>query len=123
MSDADQMNQDSDRAGESATSERLGRLKSELFEHFGKLTRWKALCVERDAKTDEERVRLAEEILAAPSTGTVAEWYRHHLRLQGKKSFNVDEYLAGRRSSTARGSGDRTNRADDDQDGAGTGRS
>jgi hypothetical protein len=71
-------------------------LKSDLFEHFGKLTPWKALGLEQDAKTDEDKIRLAEEVLAGSSTGTVAEWYGSHLRLQGKKRFDVDEYLAGR---------------------------
>jgi len=122
MSEADQKDQDHDRAGDSAASERLEALKAELFEHFGKLTRWQALCVERDARTDHDKIRLAEEVLAAPSTGTVAEWYGHHLRLQGKQSFNLDDYLAGRRSPTVGATGDETSRADDDQDGAGTGR-
>lgn len=74
--------------------ERLEELRAELFEHFGKLTRFESLCVEREATTVEEQIRLAEEVLAAPSTGTVAEWYGYHLRLQGKKRFDVDEYLA-----------------------------
>ena len=122
MSEADRKNQDSDRAGGSAASERLERLKAQLFEHFGKLTRWKAICVERDARTDEDKIRLAEEVLAAPSTGTVAEWYGHHLRLQGKETFNLDDYLAGRRSSTAGGTGEGPSGTDDDQNGTGTGR-
>lgn len=121
MSQADPMNQDHDRAGDPAATKRLEELKADLFEHFGKLTRWEALCVERDARTDEEQIRLAEEVLAAPTTGTVAEWYGHHLRLQGKKSFDLDDYLAGCRSSTAGGTGDESERSNDDQDGAGTG--
>jgi hypothetical protein len=90
------MSDESVRVDGVAAGERLEELKSELFKHFGKLTRWKALCVERDATTVEEQIRLAEEVLAVPSTGTVAEWYGYHLRLQGKKSFDVDEYLARR---------------------------
>src|SRR4051794_21373496 len=43
-------------------SERLKELRSELFEHFGKITRWKVLCQERDATTDEEKILLAEEV-------------------------------------------------------------
>jgi hypothetical protein len=122
MSEAEQKNRNADRAGDSATSERLEELKSNLSKHFGKLTRWRALCQERDTKTDEDQIRLAEEVLAAPSTGTVAEWYGHHLWLQGKKSFNIDEYLAGRRSPTAGAAGDEASRVDDDQDGASPGR-
>lgn len=121
MSEADEQNQDHDRVGQTGASERLERLKAELFKHFGKLTRWEVLCVERGAKTDEEKIRLAEEVLASPCTGTVSEWYGHHLRLQGKESFNLDDYLAGRRSSTDGGSGDELSRSDDDQGGAGTG--
>jgi hypothetical protein len=118
MSEADQKKQDHDRVGPTAASDRLEELKAELFEHFGKLTRWKALCVERDAKTDEDQIRLAEEVLAAHSTGTVAEWQSYHLRLQGKKSMNIDDYLAGRRSSTAGGTGDEPSSAEHGQDGA-----
>ena len=73
------------------SSERLKELRSELFEHFGKITRWKVLCQERDATTDEEKIRLAIEVLKAPSTGTVAEWWGSHLRLKNNKSSKVDE--------------------------------
>ena len=76
-------------------NERLDGLLTELVKHFGKLTRWRALCLEREVTTDEEKIRLAEEVLAN-STGTVAEWYSYHLRLQGRKPFNIDDLLAGR---------------------------
>ncbi len=85
---SDELNQGSD-------ADRLEALKDELFKHFGKLTRWRALCVERDVTNVEGQSRLAEEVLKAPSTGTNAEWLTHHLRLQGGKSFDVDEMLAG----------------------------
>ena len=74
----------------------LDDLLTELGKHFGKLTRWRALCLERDVTTDEDKIRLAEEVLAAYSTGTVAEWYSYHLRLQGRKTLNIDDILAGR---------------------------
>ena len=90
------MSDESVREDGAQPDERLEELKAELFKHFGKLTRWKALCLEREVTTVEEQIRLAEEVLAASSTGTVAEWYSYHLRLQGRKSFDVDEYLAGR---------------------------
>ena len=73
------------------SSERLSRLRSELFEHFGKITRWKVLCQEQNATTEEEKIRLAEEVLASPSTGSVTEWWGSHLRLKGKKSPEVEE--------------------------------
>ena len=63
------------------------RIEGRLFRHFGKFTRWRALCQERDVTTVEEQIRLAEEVLAAPSTGTNAEWLTHHLRLQGKQEL------------------------------------
>jgi hypothetical protein len=87
---------DNKRVDDSGSGERLKELKNELFSRFGKLTRWKALCLEQDATTDEKKIRLAEVVLAASSTGTVAEWQGYHLRLLGKKSFNIDEYLSGR---------------------------
>ena len=74
---------------------RLDELKAELSGHFGRFTRWRALCQGRGVSTVEEQIRLAEEVLAAPSTGTNAEWLTHHLRLKGSQSFDVDEMLAG----------------------------
>lgn len=85
----------SDELDQQPAADRLNELESELFKHFGKLTRWRALCLERDVNTVEEQNLLAEEVLAAPSTGTNAEWLTHHLRLNGSQSFDVDEMLAG----------------------------
>jgi hypothetical protein len=84
----------SDDLEQKTDAERLQELKAELSRHFGRFTRWKAMCQERDVTTVEKQIRLAEEVLAAPSTGTNAEWLTHHLRLQGGKSFDVDEMLA-----------------------------
>ena len=86
------MSDDVDRRSD---DERLVELKAELSQHFGKFTRWKVLCVERDVKIVEDQIRLAEEVLAAPSTSTNAEWLTYHLRLKDGKSFDVDEMLAG----------------------------
>jgi hypothetical protein len=123
MSDeAKEKDPDDNRVDVSGSGERLEGLKAELFKRFGKLTRWKALCLERDASTDEDKIRLAEEVLAAYSTGTVAEWYSYHLRLQGKKSFNIDEYLAGRAvgdgTSTVGTTSDESGGPDHGRDGA-----
>lgn len=76
-------------------ADRLEELKAELSRHFGKLTCWKALCVERGAEMVDAQIHLAEEVLVALSTGTNAEWLTYHLRLQGGKSFDVDDMLAG----------------------------
>jgi hypothetical protein len=80
---------------EKKDDDRLDELKADLSRHFGRFTRWRVLCEERGADTDEEKIRLAEEVLAVPSTGTNAEWLTHHLRLKGDKSFDVDEMMAG----------------------------
>ncbi|OJW10303.1 MAG: hypothetical protein BGO49_07080 [Planctomycetales bacterium 71-10] len=80
---------------EKKDADRLDELKAELSGHFGRFTRWRALCVERDVTNVEGQIRLAQEVLAAPSTGTNAEWLTHLLRLKGGKSFDVDEMLAG----------------------------
>lgn len=85
----------SDQLDQKSDADRLAKLKVELSSHFGRFTRWKALCLERDITNVEEQIRLAEEVLEAPSTATVAEWLTHHLRLQGSQSFDVDEMLAG----------------------------
>ena len=85
----------SDELDQRSDVDRLGELKTELARHFGKLTRWRSLCKERDVTTVKEQILLAEEVLAAPSTGTNAEWLTYHLRLKGGKSFDVDEMLAG----------------------------
>lgn len=80
---------------EKKDADRLDELKAELSRHFGRFTRWKALCQEWNVTNVEDQIRLAEEVLAGASTGTVAEWLTHHLRLKGGKSFDVDEMLAG----------------------------
>lgn len=85
----------SDNLDQRPDDDRLGELKAGLSRQFGKFTRWKAICVERDVTTVEEQIRLAEEVLTASSSGTNAEWLTHHLRFKGGKSFDVDEMLAG----------------------------
>ncbi len=78
-------------ASDQSPSVRLEELRSELFKHFGKITRWKVLCQENQATTDEEKIRLAEEVLRSPSTGTVAEWWGSHLRLKNNEAPKVDD--------------------------------
>jgi hypothetical protein len=84
-----------DEEDQKSDADRLGKMKAELSRHFGKFTRWRALCLERNVTSVVDQIRLAEEVLSAPSTGTVAEWLTHNLRLQGSKSFDVDEMLTG----------------------------
>lgn len=91
----------SDEQVQKTDDERLKELKVELSKHYGKLTRWRAACQEQTINSLEDQIRLAEEVLAAPTTGTNAEWLTHHLRLKGGKSFDVDEMLA--RSDAASG--------------------
>lgn len=73
---------------------RLEQLLVELGKHFGKTTRWKTLCKERNATTDEEKMKLAEQVLGEWSTGAVAELSSHRARLDGAKSITVDEFLS-----------------------------
>jgi hypothetical protein len=79
-------------------SKRLDELRAELAKHFGKTTRWKVLCKKHHAETEEEKVKLAEQVLAEWSTGTVAEWRSHRLDLEGVKPMDLDEFL-GRRQA------------------------
>ena len=79
-------------------SESLGELKGRMRGHFGKITRWRLLCKEQDAATEEEQIRLAHQVLAGPSTGTVAEWHSHWARLNGAETITVEEFL-GRRAA------------------------
>src|SRR4051812_8802171 len=44
-------------------ADRLQELKAELSRHFGRFTRWRALCQERDVTIVEGQLRLAEEVL------------------------------------------------------------
>ena len=62
-----------------------------MLKHFGKITCCKVLCQGRDATTDEEKIRIAEEVLKTPSTGTGAEWWGADLRLKENKPFKVDD--------------------------------
>jgi hypothetical protein len=67
-------------------SQRLQELRAELAKHFGKTTRWKVLCKQQKASSDEDKIKLAEQVLAEWTTGTVAEWQSHWLELQGVES-------------------------------------
>jgi hypothetical protein len=74
-------------------SPRLQQLLVELGKHFGKTTRWRALCKENKATTDDEKIKVAEQVLGEWSTGTVAELSSHRAKLGGAKSITVDEFL------------------------------
>ncbi len=54
-------------------SDRLKDLEAELGKVFGRYSKWKLRCQEQDATTTEEKIKLAEAVLAEPCTGTVAE--------------------------------------------------
>lgn len=64
-------------------SKRLDKLKKELGKVFGRLNKWRARCKEQNVSTVAEKIRLAEEVLAEPCSGTVAEARTHSLGLQG----------------------------------------
>ncbi len=71
---------------------RVKQLVEELQADFGRITRWEVLCREQNATTDEAKIRLAEQVLNEWSTGTVAEWYSHWLRLNGAKTILAPPY-------------------------------
>lgn len=83
-------------------SKRLEALRVELAKHFGKTTRWKVLCKERNATTEEDQIKLAEQVLGEWSTGTVAELRSHQLDLEGVKPVALDEFLGQRRAPEPR---------------------
>jgi hypothetical protein len=64
-------------------SKRLDELKTELAKVFGRYTKWQQRCKEQNASTEAEKFKLAEDVLAEPCTGTVAEARTHSLGLQG----------------------------------------
>lgn len=72
---------------------KLKKLLAELGRHFGKTTRWRAVCKEQNATTDDERIAVAEQVLQEWSTGTVAELYSHNAKLHGAKATTVQEFL------------------------------
>ena len=82
-------------------SQRLDDLKTELAKVFGRFTKWQLRCKEQNATTEAEQIKLAEEVLAEPCTGTVAEAHTHSLGLQGVKTINLKDFL-GRGTAKAR---------------------
>jgi hypothetical protein len=80
---------------------RLDDLKAELDTMFGRHTKWRLRCKDQNATSEMDQIRLAEQVLAEPCTGTVAEWQCHSLALQGVASVDLDEFLAHRPISAA----------------------
>jgi hypothetical protein len=73
-------------------SRRLKQLLAELAKDFGKTTRWRVLCKEQKATTDADKTRLAEQVLAEPSLGTVAAGHAQWARLHGAKDQQAPPY-------------------------------
>lgn len=71
---------------------RLQELLTELAKDFGKMSRWQLLCEEQHATSEAEQVRIAEQVLAEPAGGSVAEGYSHWARLHGAKSKPAPPY-------------------------------
>lgn len=74
-------------------SKRLDELKAELAKVFGRYSKWQLRCKERKARTAAEKIKLAEEVLAEPCNGTVAEARTHSLGLQGVKTVDLKDFL------------------------------
>jgi hypothetical protein len=70
----------------------LEQLLAELAKDFGKLSRWRLLCAEQKADSEDEQVRLAEQVLAEPADGGVASGYSNWARLRGAKSKPAPPY-------------------------------
>jgi hypothetical protein len=79
-------------------SDRLKDLEAELGKVFGRYSKWKLRCQERHATTIEDKIKLAEAVLAEPCSGTVTEARSHALGLQGVKSVDLDAFL-GRKAA------------------------
>ena len=73
-------------------SRSLEQLLIELAKDFGKTTRWQTLCQEQNATTDDEKIRLAEQVLAEPPIGTVAGGYAQWAKLHGAKDRQAPPY-------------------------------
>jgi hypothetical protein len=73
-------------------SRRLKQLLAELAKDLGKTTRWKALCQEQNAVTDADKIKLAEQVLSEPPTGTVAGGYAQWAKLHGAKDRQAPPY-------------------------------
>jgi len=82
-------------------SERLNELLTELDKVFGRMTKWRALCKQHNSTTAVQQIKLAEEVLAEPCTGTVTEAHSHWLDLQGVKTSDLKDFL-GRKPAKSR---------------------
>lgn len=51
----------------------LHQLQSELNQAFGRLTRFRRLCAQRQATTVEDQIAVAREVLGMPINGSVNE--------------------------------------------------
>lgn len=67
-------------------SKPLDELRAELGKVFGRLNKWRSRCKEQNASTEAEKIKLAEDVLAEPCSGSVAEARTHSLGLQGVKT-------------------------------------
>ena len=61
-----------DKIDKTTDAERLDELTTELAKQFGKITRWRSLCQEQNIISVGEQIRVAEEVLAAPSSRAIA---------------------------------------------------
>ncbi len=71
-------------------------LKTELRNDFGKITCWKWLCKEQNATTEQDKIAVAEQVLAMPRMNNVAAAQTYWLRLHGKRTRDIRDILAGR---------------------------
>jgi hypothetical protein len=60
-----------------ASAKTLEELLGELGQVFGRLNKWRLRWKEQNATTEADLIRLAEQVLAEPCTGTVVEGHSH----------------------------------------------
>lgn len=60
----------------------LNQLKAELSQRFGRLTRFRRICAQRQSLTVEDQIEIAWEVLAMPISGSVTEARWEHLLLR-----------------------------------------
>jgi hypothetical protein len=58
-----------------ASVKTLDELRTELSQVSGRLAKWRLCCKEQSATSEAAIIRLAEQVLAEPCTGTVTEGY------------------------------------------------
>lgn len=68
------------------------QLEKQLGKVFGRHTKWLYKCQINNATTEDQKIKLAEEVLQEPCTGTIAEAQSYLLKLKGVTSINLADF-------------------------------